>query len=123
MSTSSTTAPAPAPAPAPVRPDPSIMAADTNDFDEIAKGNTALDLRTKSNTSKGGALAFSELKGGQHQQQNQDYQHDELPVGGRRRRQNSKKKSQHKKKHGGSKKHQNKSKKHQNKNKRQRGGK
>jgi hypothetical protein len=67
----------------------------------------------------GGALAFSELKGGQ----NQDYQHEELPVGGRRRRQNSKKKSQHKKKHGGSKKHQNKSKKHQNKNKRQRGGK
>jgi hypothetical protein len=73
---------------------------------------------------KGGALAFSELKGGQHQQ-NQDYQHEELPVGGRRRRQNSKKKSQHKKKHGGSKKHQNKSKKHQNKNKnkKQKGGK
>ena len=71
---------------------------------------------------KGGALAFSELKGGsQEQEQNQ---HDELPVGGRRRRQNSKKKSQHKKKHGGSKKHQNKSKKRQNKNKRhQRGGK
>ena len=70
---------------------------------------------------KGGALHFSELKGGsQEQEQNQ---HDELPVGGRRRRQNSKKKSQHKKKHGGSKKHQNKSKKRQNKNKRQRGGK
>ena len=69
---------------------------------------------------KGGALAFSELKGGQHQ----DYQHEEPTMGGRRRRQNSKKKSQHKKKHGGSKKHQNKSKKRQNKNKRdQKGGK
>ena len=109
------------PTPAPLGPSPSIMAADPASFIAAAKGDKSADQRTKSTASNGGALAFSELKGGsQEQEQNQ---HEELPVGGRRRRQNSKKKSQHKKKHGGSKKHQNKSKKHQNKNKRQRGGK
>ena len=102
---------------APLGPSPSIMAADQAGFTAAANGVKGSDLRDK----RGGALHFSELKGGsQEQEQNQ---HDELPVGGRRRRQNSKKKSQHKKKHGGSKKHQNKSKKRQNKNKRQRGGK
>jgi len=110
------TSPAPAPPPTPPTPPPSSSGSDLKrEHAGIHKGTV--------DPVNGGALAFSELKGGQHQQQNQDYQHDELPVGGRRRRQNSKKKSQHKKKHGGSKKHQNKSKKHQNKNKRQRGGK
>lgn len=98
-------APTPTPTVAPTPPAPLLRQGAIRDID----------------IKEGGALAFSELKGGS--QEKEQNQHDELPVGGRRRRQNSKKKSQHKKKHGGSKKHQNKSKKRQNKNKRQRGGK
>ena len=80
------------------------------------------DAGIQSGTIDGGALAFSELKGGQHQ----DYQHEAPTMGGRRRRQNSKKRrGGSKKRHNNSKRrgHNNSKRRGHNNSKRQRGGK
>ena len=101
----------------PLGPKQSIMADNQASFTAAANGNKGADQR-----SKGGALAFSELKGGQHQ----DYQHEAPTMGGRRRRQNSKKRrGGSKKRHNNSKRrgHNNSKRRGHNNSKRQRGGK